>query len=102
MVSIEVLSIKQPRKPSCLAEASARISTPNGDFIVVSDLRIIRNKNAQLWVALPTFSVKEGNGWRYEATVELSRGLQRQLEDAVLAAFEEWERRAAPAQGAAR
>jgi hypothetical protein len=28
------------------------------------------------------------SGWRYEATVELSRELRRQLEDAVIAAYE--------------
>ncbi len=88
MFAIEVVSIVPPRKPSCLAEATAKIILEDGEFFVIADLRILKNRNAQTWVALPTYSVKEGAGWRYEATVELSRGLRRQLEDAVIAAYE--------------
>ncbi len=88
MVCVEVIAILPPRKPSCLAEATAKIILEDGEFFVIADLRILKNRNAQTWVALPTYSIKEGAGWRYEATVELSRGLRRQLEDAVIAAYE--------------
>jgi DNA-binding cell septation regulator SpoVG len=88
MFTVEVVSIVPPRKPSCLAEATAKIIFEDGEFFVIADLRILKNRNAQTWVALPTYSIKEGASWRYEATVELSRGLRRQLEDAVIAAYE--------------
>lgn len=94
MVRVEVVAIVPPRKPSCLAEATAKVILEDGEFFVVGDLRILRNKSAQLWVALPTYSIKEGNGWRYEPTVELSRGLRRQLEDAVIVAYEAQQQKA--------
>jgi DNA-binding cell septation regulator SpoVG len=88
MFTVEVVAILPPRKPSCLAEATAKIILEDGEYFVVSDLRILKNRNAQTWVALPTYSIKEGAGWRYEATVELSRELRRKLEDAVIGAYE--------------
>ncbi len=98
MFQVTVLAIIPPRKPSCLAEASVRIALDDGESVVVNDLRIIRNRAGVVWVALPTFSVKEGNGYRYEPTVELGRALKRAVEDAVLPAFEKWQRE----QGSAR
>jgi DNA-binding cell septation regulator SpoVG len=82
------LTIGPPRKSSYLAEASVKITLEDGESFVIADLRIIRNKKTQLWVAMPTYCMKDGAGWKYLATVDLSRGLRRQLEDAVIAAHE--------------
>lgn len=88
MPTIEVLGIIPARKPACLAEAKVKITLEDGEFLVIDDLRILRNRNGVHWVALPTYSIKEGQGWRYSPTVELSRALRRQLEDTVLTAYE--------------
>jgi DNA-binding cell septation regulator SpoVG len=88
MPSIEVLAIGPPRKSSYLAESSVKITLEDGESFVIADLRIIRNKNTQLWVAMPTYSIKDGAAWKYLASIELSRRLRRQLEDVVIAAYE--------------
>ena len=88
---VEILSITPPRKPSTLANAKVRL-TFDGSFVVdVDDIRVLKNNRGDLWIALPTYSVPEGRGYRYEKTVELSRGLLRQVEDAVLEAYKTWD-----------
>ena len=55
---------------------------------------VLRNKHGQLWLAMPSYSVPANGGRSYDylQAVALSTQLKRQVEDAVLPAFETWER----------
>lgn len=65
-----------------------------GDSITIDDARVLRNKHGQLWLAMPSYSVPASNGRSYDylPAVILSTKLKREVEDAVLPAFEAWER----------
>jgi DNA-binding cell septation regulator SpoVG len=92
-MNIKVLSIKPSGKAHRLADASIELTDSNGDSLVVSDLRILENRQGQFWVGMPSRSVSEGGrSFQYIPQVEPSRLLQRKIEDAVLTAFEEWKR----------
>ncbi len=96
-MNVTVKSIRPSRKDSVLAEAVIELA--DGEHSVnVDDLRILRNKQGGLWVAMPSYALPltGGRGYEYRPTVALSRSLQRQVDDAVLSAFEKWE----PEQGA--
>lgn len=89
-MTVNVKSIAPPRKNGVLAHAAAEIEL-EGQRIVVSDLRILRNKSGELWVGLPSVPVQDGGkSYHYEPCIELSRELKRALEDAVLSRYEEW------------
>lgn len=91
---VEVLSINPPRKNSFLATAKVRITfgePGQASVVEIDDVRILKNHRQELWIALPTFSVQDGRNYRYEKTVDVSRGLLRQIETAVLEAYETWD-----------
>lgn len=90
-MQIEVLSINSPRKPSVLATAKVRLVFSEGQIIEVDDIRILKNNRGELWIALPTYSMQDGRNYRYEKTVEMSKGLHRQIETAVLTSYESWD-----------
>jgi DNA-binding cell septation regulator SpoVG len=92
-MQVEVLAITTPRKASVLANAKVRLTfsevgASGPSIIEIDDIRVLRNNRGELWIAMPTYSVPEGRGYRYEKVVETSKGLHRQIEDAVLGAFE--------------
>jgi DNA-binding cell septation regulator SpoVG len=90
-MNIKVRSIKPSTKPHRLADASVELTDRDGDSLVISDLRILQNRQAQVWVAMPSRSVNDGGrSFQYFPQIEASRNLQRKIEDAVLAAFDDW------------
>lgn len=90
-MNIKVKSIQASTKPHRLAEACVELADNDGDSILISDVRILQNKQGQLWVAMPSRSVNEGGrSFQYIPQIEPNRQLLRKVEDAVLAAFEEW------------
>jgi DNA-binding cell septation regulator SpoVG len=96
---VKVKSIQPSTKPHRLADASIELTDRDGDSIVVSDLRILQNRQGQTWVAMPTRSVSDGaRSFQYVPQIESSRQLQRKIEDAVLAAFEAWKQSQSPSE----
>lgn len=92
MVRVEVLSILPPRLNSALAHVKIRLTLEEGQIIEIDDIRILRNNRGELWTALPTHAIKtNGRDYRYEKTVDCSRGLWRQIDDAVQDAFAKWD-----------
>ena len=90
-MQVKVKLIQAAIKPNRLADATIELADADGDSIVISDIRILENKQGQTWVAMPSRSVSEGGrSYQYIPQVELNRQLRRKIEDAVLAAFEEW------------
>ena len=59
-MNVEVKSIQPATKPHRLADAAVELSDGNGDSIVISDIRILQNRQGQLWVAMPSRSMNEG------------------------------------------
>jgi DNA-binding cell septation regulator SpoVG len=92
-MQIKVLSLSRSPKSCVLATAGIEL-TVEGESITIDDARVLRNKHGQLWLAMPSYSVPSGNGRSYDylPAVILSTGLKRAVEDAVLPAFEAWER----------
>jgi DNA-binding cell septation regulator SpoVG len=91
-MNVRVKLIKASTKPHRLADVSVELSDGEGDSLVISDIRILQNKQGQAWIALPSRSVSEGGrAYQYFSIVESSRQLQRKIEEIVLAAFEKWE-----------
>ncbi len=89
---IEVLTIRPSRKPSALADVKIRLTFDPGTVIEVDDLRVIRNKYGELWVANPTYSLQDGpKSYRYEKVCDFSRQLTREISDAVIGDFAKWE-----------
>ena len=58
--------------------------------IEIHDLRVLRNRNDELWTALPTFAIPEGKSYRYQATVVIPRELRNSVSETVLAEYESW------------
>lgn len=85
------VSIQPPRKPSLAANASV-ILEADGSTLTVSDLRLIRNKQGVLWVAMPSYSVSAGRAFEYFPCVEPDAAFGRRIAEAVLARFAEWEK----------
>lgn len=92
-MNIKVNAIQRSTKSHRLADATVELTDESGDSIVISDIRVLQNKQGQIWVAMPSRSVSEGGrSYQYVPLVEPSRRLRRRIEDSVLAAFEAWER----------
>lgn len=91
-MNVKSVEIQAPRRPSCLANARIELEDADGLVITIDDFRILRNKQGQVWVSTPCYSVPEGrNGYKYEPTIIFPRELKRTVEDAVLAEYERWE-----------
>lgn len=92
-MKVKVRTIQTSAKPHRLADASVELTDSDGDSLVISDLRILQNRQGQTWVAMPSRSVSEGGrSFQYIPQIESNRQLQRKIEDAVLTAFEDWNR----------
>src|SRR5438132_546967 len=89
-MKVNVLEVTSPRKQSALASVKVELADAEGNVITIDDLRVLRNRQNQVWVAIPTYSVPEGKSFRYEPTVVFSRELRSQVEDAALAAYQRW------------
>jgi len=77
-------------KANVLAECKFQLTIDDGEFLIVDRARILRNKQGELWLALPTYSIPVGRAYEYHPTVTVSTRLRRLIEDAVLSAFEQW------------
>ena len=110
-MKVNVLSISRSSKPAVLASVRIELAVEGttsdeselpslrqvqqaGDTITIDDARVLRNRHGQLWLAMPSYSVPASNGRSYDylPAVVLSTKLKREVEDAVLPAFEAWER----------
>ncbi len=92
---VKVLGFSRSSKPAILASVRVELAIEGtGDTIIIDDTRVLRNKHGQLWLAMPSYSVPSANGRSYDylPAVVLSTKLKREVEDAVLPAFEAWER----------
>lgn len=97
---VKILSFTRSPKPAVLASVRLELALDGGDSLIIDDARVLRNKHGQLWLAMPSYSVPANGGRSYDylPAVVLSTKLKRDVEDAVLPAFEQWERE----QGGAR
>lgn len=100
-MQVRVLAISKSSKPSVLALVRLELIVDATDeTIIIDDARVLRNKAGMLWLAMPSYSVQLGAGrYDYQPAVTLSMALKRAAEDAVLPAFESWEKQQ---QGSAR
>jgi DNA-binding cell septation regulator SpoVG len=91
---VKVLSFSRSNKPAVLASVRIELADDSGDSITIDDARVLRNKLGLLWLAMPSYSVPMtgGRGYDYLPAVILGTALRRAVEDAVLPAFEAWER----------
>jgi DNA-binding cell septation regulator SpoVG len=90
-MKVKVRTIQASAKPHRLADASVELADGDGDSLLISDIRVLQNKQGQIWVAMPSRSVSDsGRSFQFVPQVESNRQLQRKIEDAVLAAFEDW------------
>lgn len=106
MMQVKVLAFSHSPKPAVLASVRVELAVEgSGDSIIIDDARVLRNKHGELWLAMPSYSVPAngGRGYDYLPAVILGTALKRAFEDAVLPAFEAWEReQAAACQGDGR
>lgn len=90
-MNVKVKFIQSATKPHRLADAIIELTDPDGDSLLISDIRILQNKQGQIWVAMPSRSVSDsGRSFQYIPQIESNRQLRRKIEDAVLMAFEQW------------
>ena len=90
-MNVKVNSIQRSTKANRLADATVELWDETGDSVVISDIRILQNRQGQAWVAMPSRSVADGGrSFQYLSQVESSKLLGRKIEDCVLAAFENW------------
>lgn len=95
-MQVKVLAFSHSPKPSVLASIRVELAVEGtGDSIIIDDARVLRNRHGQLWLAMPSYSVPAngGRGYDYLPAVTLSTTVKRAVEDAVLPAFEQWERK---------
>lgn len=90
-MNVKVKLIQPATKPHRLADATVELADADGDSLVISDIRILQNRQGQTWIAMPSRSVNEGGrSFQYVPQIESNRQLQRKIEDSVLTAFEQW------------
>jgi DNA-binding cell septation regulator SpoVG len=85
-----VISPAPPDKSSILAVAQVELGFDE-HTVTIEDVRVLRNRQGELWVSLPTRSVRalsSSREYQYLPVVTLSRLLKRQVEDAVLAEYQ--------------
>jgi hypothetical protein len=101
-MQVKILGFSHSSKSTVLASVRIELAIEGSpDTIIIDDARVLRNKHGQLWLATPSYSVPSNNGrYNYMPAVVLSTNLKREVEVAVLPAFEAWDREpSAPAQG---
>lgn len=91
-MNVKVKAITASRKTNRLADASIELTDSEGDLVVISDIRILQNKQGEVWIAMPSRSVSlGGRSFEYFPQVESNKRLQRKIQDVILAAFEQWQ-----------
>jgi hypothetical protein len=92
-MQVRVLAFTRSSKPAVLASLRLELAADNGESVIIDDARVLRNKHGQFWVAMPSYSIPAAGGRSYDylPAVVLSTKLKREVEDAVLPAFEAWE-----------
>ena len=93
-MNVKVLSFSRVSKPAVLGSVRIELTIEGSvDSVTVDDARVLRNKHRQLWLAMPSYSSPASNGHSYDylPAIILSAKLKREVEDAVLPAFEAWE-----------
>jgi hypothetical protein len=95
-IKVMAVDLSRSPKPAVLASVRLVLSTESGDSITIDDCRVLRNKQDQLWLAMPSYSVPTNGGrsYEYRPAVVLSAMLRRIVEDAVWSVFKDWEREA--------
>ncbi len=93
MLGFIVKSIGPSHRQNVLAALVVELQDEVGNKIVINDIRILRNRSGQLWVAMPSFpSISENNGkFLYLPTVELNGSLQGRINILCLERFERWQ-----------
>jgi len=87
-VNVKVVQFSRSPKPSLLATAKVEL-TFGSHSIVVDEVRVLRNRNSQIWIAMPAHSVPgSGRAFEYAPSVVLSRSLFREVEDLVIVGYE--------------
>lgn len=76
-----------PRSSQAIGSAEVKIEFDNGDTILISNLKVYRNRQGNLWIGYPHFAF---NG-RYVPIFLASNRIQRALEDAIFPHVEDFE-----------
>jgi DNA-binding cell septation regulator SpoVG len=85
-IRVVSFSAPSPNKPrSVLATARVEITCDPAYRITLDDLRVLRNGQSEIWLGMP--SLKNAHG-AYFPIVEFSPRLRRDIENAVLEAYE--------------
>lgn len=89
-MQVDVVEVAQSQKSHILAVAAVEITFDPEHKIKISDLRVLRNGQGELWIGMPSRAVTSNSVRRYDYVpiVVCSPKLKRQIEDAVFAAFE--------------
>jgi hypothetical protein len=87
-MKIQLSSVSGPTIAAAIGSASVDLHFDNETVLHISDLRIFRNQQGQLWVGWPMRSVQG----KLVQIVSSSRSVHRLVEDAVLPAFERWQK----------
>jgi hypothetical protein len=93
-MQVKVVAFTRSPKLSVLASVKFELVGENGHSITVDDARVLKNRNGQLWLAMPCHSMPSSGsrGYDYFPAIILCTALKRAIDDAVLPAFEVWER----------
>jgi DNA-binding cell septation regulator SpoVG len=84
--------LTRPRSVLALAQITVFFEKHS---VTVDDLRVVQNRQGELWLAMPTMKDAQGS---YQAIVEFSMELRQQITSKILPAYREWALRAQSAQ----
>jgi DNA-binding cell septation regulator SpoVG len=86
-VKVEVKIVESHRQ-SVKAAAKVKLTFDDGSVIVIDDIRVLENKQGTFWVSMPMYVISDGKkDWVYHPSVILSNTLNREVSDAILAAY---------------
>jgi len=90
-MDIKVVKIESANRNRALAAVQFEISS-DGEAILISHAHVLRNRQGERWVAMPSYSVQLGGGrYEYFPAVTFSLKLKRAVEDVILPAFDAWQ-----------
>jgi hypothetical protein len=88
---VRVIEFRRSEKQFVLADVHLEIQLA-GHRIELDSARVLRNRQGDPWLAMPSYHVTVGKGYEYRPAVILSRELKQLVDNVVLGAFEEWTR----------
>jgi DNA-binding cell septation regulator SpoVG len=89
-MKVEILKIEPSNRPNVRAQVSVVLSGESFK-IIINDVRVLQNRQGQLWVSMPTHSVQRNTGdVGFVPTVELNSLLNTEVCLCALAEFEKW------------